>query len=144
RNLNPIVRASAHGLDLAFAWWWLWPNNNGPAAFSAFNARDDKLTGRAWSRPFQRRALIPASWYVEKGVRFEHPSGGTFGIAAITNTVTEADGTELVTYAMVTREAVGRASQTWNRMPLILPPERHDEWLDADRKGDNTLAFDAV
>lgn len=144
RNLNPIVRAAEGRRDLAFAWWWIWPNNTGPAKFSAFNARDDNLTGRAWSRPFQHRALIPASWYVEKGVRFEHPTGNTFGIAAVTTTVKEADGSDLVTYSMVTREAVGDAADIWNRMPLILPPDRHDDWLDPSRRGDLELAHDAV
>lgn len=140
RNLNPIIRAAAGARELTFAWWWIWPNAGGPARFSAFNARDDKLTGRAWSTPFQHRALIPATWYVEKGVRFEHPSGNTFGIAAITSTVEQPDGSELVTYAMVTREAVGVAANTWNRMPLVLPPDRHDDWLDGQVPGTPELA----
>lgn len=40
---------------------------------------------------------------------------------------------------MVTRDAVGEAADTWHRMPLILPREMHDEWLDLDRAGDDEL-----
>lgn len=144
RNLNPLIVSAGSSRALRFAWWWLWPTGDGPAKFSAFNARNDKLTGRAWSKPFQHRALIPASWYVEKGVRFEHQSGETFGIAAITSSVIEPDGTELLTYAMVTREAAGEASDTWHRMPLALPPERHGEWLDPHRTGDAEFASEVT
>lgn len=144
RNLNSLIRVASDGRELAFAWWWIWPTDAGPAKYSAFNARDDNLTGPAWSKPFQHRALIPANWYIEKGVRFAHPTGETFGIAAITNTVKDADGNDLVTYSMVTREAVGEAAATWNRMPLVLPPETHDIWLDPEQAGTREFATDAV
>lgn len=140
RNLNPIILADAGGdRSLEFAWWWLWLDGSGPVRFSAFNSRDDKLMS-SWRAPFQKRALLPATWYVEKKVRFGLPAGETFGIAALTSTVVdEATGAELVTYSMVTRDAVGKAAETWPRMPLVLPRELHDEWLDPDRPGDADL-----
>lgn len=140
-NFNPLIRADAAGSrELSFAWWWLWLDGRGPAKFSAFNSRDDALV-RSWSRPFQRRALLPASWYVEKGVRFELPGTETFAIAALTSTVVDdATGDALISYSMVTRESLGEAARTWHRMPLILPAEMHDEWLDPSRKGDESLA----
>ena len=155
RNLNPIIRSrrsesDSHGghgegsaRELVFAWWWIWRSGSGPVKFSAFNSRSDRLT-QSWSREFQHRAIIPASWYVEKGVRFEHSTGETFGIAALTSTVTEPDGNELVTYSLVTRDAVGEAAEVHDRMPLVLPPEQHDAWLDNTRIGDQRLAEAAV
>ncbi len=151
RNLNPIIRSrNDHGdnggaanRELVFAWWWIWRNSSGPVKFSAFNSRSDRLL-QSWPREFQRRAIIPASWYVEKGVRFEHPTGNAFGIAAVTSTVTEPDGNELVTYSLVTRASVGEAASVHDRMPLVLPPERHGEWLDSERPGDKDLATAAV
>lgn len=144
RNMNPIILSVGGAPGLRFAWWWIWPSASGPAKYSAFNARSDNLTGRAWSQPFQRRAIVPATWYVEKGVDFAHPSGGVFGIAAITNTVREEDGSELTTYALVTRDAVGEAAGVHDRMPLVLPPDRHELWLDPERPGDGHLADAAV
>jgi len=139
RNLNPIIRDLGNGRRFDLAWWWLWYDASGPVKFSAFNSRDDKLL-RSWKKPFQSRALLPATWYVEKKVRFGLPDGEVFGIAALTNTITQDDGTELITYSMVTREAPAgsEAADAWNRMPLILPVEMHDEWL-SDRPGDESL-----
>ncbi|WP_449281265.1 SOS response-associated peptidase family protein [Leucobacter sp.] len=139
-NLNPIIRADSSGeRSLEFAWWWLWLDGSGPVKFSAFNSRDDKLL-RSWKRPFQHRALLPASWYVEKKGRFAL-GGEQFGIAAVTSTVTQDDGTELVTYSMVTRDAPegSEAAEYWPRMPLVLPRDEHDEWLDPARPGDDEL-----
>lgn len=139
RNLNPIIMQHDSERSLEFAWWWIWLDPSGPVKFSAFNARDDKLM-RSWRRPFQQRALVPASWWVEKGVIFEHVSHETMGLAAIANTVQFDDGSALTSYALVTRDAVGEARTANDRMPLVLPPVRHDEWLDPGRPGDAGLA----
>lgn len=144
RNLNPIIHELDGPRQVQLAWWWLWLDGSGPVKFSAFNSRDDKLL-RSWKRPFQRRALLPASWYVEKKVRFGLPEGAAFAIAAVTSTVTEeATGEELVTYSMVTRDAVGEAAGTHPRMPLVLPAEMYDEWLDTERPGDAALVDEVV
>lgn len=143
-NLNPIIRADDTGdRELLLAWWWLWLDSSGPAKFSAFNSRDDKLL-RSWKRPFQHRAILPADWYVEKKGKFHLPDGELFGIAAVTSTVTRDDGSELVTYSMVTRDAPAgsEAADYWHRMPLVLPREMHDDWLDPDRPGDASLVAD--
>lgn len=140
RNLNPIIRADSSGnRSLDLAWWWIWRDGSGPVKYSAFNSRDDKLL-RSWAGPFQQRAILPATWYVEKGVRFSLPEDELFGIAALTSTVTSSlTGDTLVSYSMVTRDARGEAADTWDRMPLVLPRDMHDEWLDPERSGDAAL-----
>ncbi|MBL3685686.1 DUF159 family protein [Leucobacter zeae] len=140
-NLNPIIRADPAGArDMQLAWWWLWLDGTGPVKFSAFNSRDDRLM-RSWKKPFQHRALLPATWYVEKKGRFHLPEHEIFGVAALTSTVTRDDGTELVTYSMVTRDAPAgsEAEEYWGRMPLVLPRDMHDEWLNPARPGDAKL-----
>lgn len=137
-NLNPIIRASDAGREMLLAWWWIWLDSSGPVKFSAFNSRDDRLL-RSWKKPFQNRALLPATWYVEKKGRFHLPDNETFGIAALTNTITLEDGSPLTTYSMVTRDAVGEAADYWPRMPLVLPKDLHDEWLNPRRPGDESL-----
>lgn len=144
RNLNPLITAQDGAREITFAWWWLWLNGTGPAKFDAFNARDDKLM-RSWRKYLSRRAIVPASWYVEKGKTFELPGGETFGIAAITHTVVEdITGDELVTYALVTRNAVDEAARVHPRMPLLLPRDEHDTWLDPEVPGDAALVESAV
>ena len=146
RNLNPVIRELDGRRRLDLAWWWLW-RGDAPARFSAFNSRDDALL-RSWRAPFQHRALLPANWYIEKGTRFD--LGGTmFGIAAITAAAHEPAGGSLLSYSLVTRHAIGPALDAHlgdgeARMPLILPPELHDDWLDPDRAGDQSLIDLAV
>lgn len=139
RNLNPIIRRGETGTVAELAWWWLHVGGQ-PAKFTAFNSRSDRLL-QSWREPFQHRALAPASWYVEKGVRFELPGGEPFGIAAITAPTAEE---ALTSYSIVTREAVADAARVHNRMPLVLPESLHDEWLDQARRGDASLVERAV
>lgn len=144
RNLNPIVLADGNERRIVPAWWWLWGDGTGgPLPYSAFNSREDRLL-HSWLAPLQRRAILPATWYVEKGVRFELPraepfGAEPFGIAAITLTVVLEGGERLVTYSMVTRSAVGAAAEASDRMPLVLPRSEHDAWLDPRRSGDAAL-----
>ncbi len=143
RNLNPLIHAFDGRRELALGWWWLWLDDSGPVKFSAFNSRDDKLL-RSWRAPFQRRAILPATWYVEKGVRFELEGDEPFGIAAVTSEVVEgATGEPLLTYSMVTRGAVGEAADVHDRMPLVLPRELYEDWLDPARPGDAGLVAEA-
>lgn len=141
KNLNPLVHEGRGDRTLSLGWWWLWPDKHGPARFTAFNARVERLAQSAvWRPAFQRRALLPANWYVEKKVRFEQPDATEFGIAAIVNPVTLPDGSELLSYAMVTRAAVGAAATTHPRMPLAPPRSAYDAWLDPQRTGDDGFA----
>lgn len=140
-NLHPLIVPVGAERGLVLAWWWLHVGGE-PAPFTAFNSRDDALM-RRWRAPFQRRALIPADWYSEGGKTWRLPSGEQFGIAAITSP-RMVGGEELVSYSMVTRHGIGEASTVVSsrgesRMPLVLPRELHDEWLDPDRPGDAEL-----
>lgn len=141
RNLNPLIRAGNTGeRSLDFAWWWIWLDARGPVQYPAFNSRDDNLT-KSWKKQFQERAILPASWYVEKKGKFSLPGNQQFGIAAVTSTIKQDDGTELVTYSMVTRNSPpgSEAAEYWHRMPLLLPEDIHDTWLDPDRPGNTEL-----
>lgn len=146
RNLNPIIHEGFGERRVDPAWWWLHVGAD-PAPFSAFNSRDDRLL-RSWRDAFQRRAILPASWYVEKGVRFALPGDEPFGIAAIVSPVAPAAGRPeeppLLSYSMVTRAAVGRAVETHPRMPMLLPRESYAAWLDPGRPGDAELLAASV
>ncbi len=139
-NFNPLVRVVDGGRQLDFGWWSLWINGILPPKLSTFNARDDKLTSsRFWREPFSaQRALLPATWYVEKGKTFQLGDGELLAIAAIYELGT-AEGEPELSYSMVTRDAVAEAATANDRMPLILPVEFHDVWLDPARAGDAGL-----
>lgn len=133
RNLNPVIHVLGSERTIELAWWWLHVEG-APAEYSAFNSRSDRLL-QSWREPFRCRGIVPASWYVEKDRRFALPAGEQFGIAAILAPA----GPGLLSYSMVTRNAVGQAFETHDRMPLVLPRELHDEWLDPHRAGDESL-----
>lgn len=147
KNLNPVLI----GDRLELGWWSLWADGSGPRGRNSFNARDDSLVKR-WSHAFQQRALLPASWYDEGKPRWSLADGSPFWIAAVTSTVTDDEtGEARLTYAMVTRRGIGKASAvkskssggTESRMPLPIPADFASEWLDPDRPGDAGLVAEA-
>lgn len=142
RNLNPLVHEGRGERRVDLGWWGL-HIGGAPAPYSAFNSRDDKLL-RSWRDPFQRRALLPATWYTEKGSDFGLPGAGLFTIAAIVTPVGRGDGEKFLSYSMVTREAIGEAATAHHRMPLVVPPSIRDEWLSPSRAGDEALVRDVL
>lgn len=142
QNLNPLIHEGYGARTIELGWWWLYLGSK-PAPFSAFNARDDNLV-RKWRQPLQRRAILPAHWYVEKGRTFAMPDDELFGIAAIVTPVPREGGPAMMSYSMVTRASLARAADVHPRMPLLLPREAHDAWLDPARPGDQALVTDMV
>lgn len=153
RNLNPIVRERVSAdqkpdgerrrtVDLA--WWKLWVGG-APAKFPAINARVEGLLGSgAWSGPLKsRRALVPATEYYEKGHRFGF-GGDLFAFAGLWNVTKTPEGEWMVSYAIVTEPASPHVAPLHDRMPLILPRELYDDWLDPTRTGDQELLDDVV
>jgi putative SOS response-associated peptidase YedK len=162
RNLNPIVRERRREVEgpdgttteearrtIDLAWWKLWVGGQ-PAKFPAINARVEGLVGSgAWGGPLKsRRALVPATEYHEKGQRFRLGAGsgadgdraqGLFAFAGLYNVTKTGDGDWMVSYAIVTRPAAAHIAGIHDRMPLILPPDQYDEWLDPSRLGDQEL-----
>lgn len=148
RNLNPIVRERTkegerrRSVDLA--WWKLWVGGE-PAKFPAINARVEGLVGSgAWSAPLKsRRGLVPATEYYEKGHRFGF-GGELFAFAGLWN-VTKVpndktpDDEWMVSYTIVTQQASPEIAAIHDRMPLIVPRDLYDEWLDPTRVGDQEL-----
>jgi Uncharacterized conserved protein len=151
RNLNPIVRERVkdgeHRRTVDLAWWKLWVRGE-PAKFPAINARVEGLpTSGAWGPPFKaRRALVPATEYFEKGHVFRLPDepAGLFAFAGLWNVAKTADDDWMVSYAIVTQPASPHIAAIHDRMPLILPRDLWDEWLDPERAGDPGLLEEAV
>jgi putative SOS response-associated peptidase YedK len=156
RNLNPIVRervsagrdgAGEHRRTVDLAWWKLWVRGE-PAKFPAINARVEGLVGSgAWSGPLKsRRGLVPATEYYEKGHRFALPDEpkGLFAFAGLWNVTKTPDDEWMVSYAIVTQPAPPHVASIHDRMPLIVPRELYDEWLDPTRVGDQELLDETV
>ncbi|MEY4280396.1 MAG: hypothetical protein RL313_659, partial [Actinomycetota bacterium] len=54
----------------------------------------------------------------------------SLSIAGIWSTWKSESGAEIQSAAIITREAVGELATIHSRMPVMMPPERWDRWLD--------------
>jgi putative SOS response-associated peptidase YedK len=86
----------------------------------------------------RRRCLMPADGFYEwhrvgkdtKAYLFRRPDRGVFAFAAIHETWSSADGSEIDTVALVNSHANGLMSAIHHRCPVILEPAQFEPWLD--------------
>lgn len=129
---------------LRLARWWLVPEHwNRPLRElpTAFNARSEDVTRRSlWRGAFARsRCLVPATgWREFKGppghkepYQF-HLGGQPFAFAGLHSRWHTPEGNLVETFAILTTDPHPVAARVHHRMPLVLPAELHDRWLDPD------------
>jgi putative SOS response-associated peptidase YedK len=117
-----------------------------PQSFSLLiNARAETAAEKPAFRASMRyrRCLVPASGFYEwrrvgkeKHAVFLRPRD-TAGIAfaGLWETLLGADGSEIDTAAILTSAANDLVSPIHDRMPVVLPPEAWDRWLDTGAYG---------
>jgi putative SOS response-associated peptidase YedK len=106
----------------------------------------EKPTFRAAFR--RRRCLVPADgfyeWRTEEGARQPYlirpAAGGLIAFAAVWETAHDPDGGEIDTAAILTTAAGPDIFALHNREPVVIAPEDHARWLEADE----TEAEDAL
>jgi putative SOS response-associated peptidase YedK len=86
----------------------------------------------------RRRALLPADGFYEwqridktsRPFLLRRPNRAVFAFAALWETWSSSDGSEIDTVALLNTTANGVISAIHDRSPVILPPECYDAWLD--------------
>jgi putative SOS response-associated peptidase YedK len=135
-RFNPETRQRS--LDTLL--WGLVPYWSKDAKTGFINARAERIdTAPAFRRPFQtRRCLIPADGFYEwqktpegkAPYSIEMKDGSPFVFAGLwdgwQNPVTKE---WLRTCVIITGEPNELVAQIYTRMPVILPPETHEQWL---------------
>jgi putative SOS response-associated peptidase YedK len=123
-----------------------------PKGFSLLiNARAESIIHKSAFRNAmrRRRCLIPADGFYEwkdlggrKQPYFirQQKSGGPFAFAGLWETWTGPNGEELDTAAIVTTNANRTLAAIHSRMPVILPPDAFDLWLDSAHVDATTAA----
>jgi putative SOS response-associated peptidase YedK len=148
----PIVRLANGKRQFALVRWGLLPSwVKDPRSFSLIiNARGesvlDKPAFQAAMR--RRRCLIPADgfyeWRGEGGRKQPYyirlKTGEPMALAGVWETWTGPNGEELETAAIVTTTANRQLSAIHHRMPVIVPPEAFDFWLDCAEADAETAA----
>jgi putative SOS response-associated peptidase YedK len=112
-----------------------------PKAFTLLiNARVEGIADKSSYRAamLRRRCLIPADGFYEwkKDGKTRQPyfvrarSGAPFAFAGVWETWADSDGGEIDTAAIVTCTANRALAAIHDRMPVVIPPQHHEAWLD--------------
>lgn len=147
-----VVRLTNRQRQVVLMRWGLLPSwVKDPKAFSLIvNARGetvlDKPSYRAAMK--RRRCLIPADGFYEwkttgaskQPYYVRARSGAPLAFAGLWETWAGPNGEEVDTVTIVTTEANGTLRPVHDRMPVIVPPEAFDIWLDTDNVDDRTAA----
>ena len=120
------------------------------------NARAEGIEKKpAFRHAFEkRRCLIPASGFYEwerrggtgkKGVKQPHyitlESGRPLTFAGVWEVWRDADGKRIASCAIVTTDAKGEIGKIHDRMPVILPPDAREVWLDREASQEDLIAL---
>ena len=138
----PIVRLVEGERHFALVRWGLLPSwVKDPKTFTLLiNARGESVVDKPAFRAAmkRRRCLIPADgfyeWKAVAGRKVPYfvrlKSGAPMAFAGLWECWTGPHGEELETAAIVTTDANRMLSAIHSRMPVIMPPEAFDLWLD--------------
>jgi putative SOS response-associated peptidase YedK len=136
-----IARHSAGARVLSTGRWGLLPHwaRDPRQAARMINARAETVaTAPAFAPSFAtRRALVPIDGWYEwrkldgggKQPYFMTPSDGS--VLALAGLWSRWGSDGLLTFSVVTTAALGELVAVHDRMPLVLPPQRWQEWLAA-------------
>ena len=144
---------SPHHRALATASWGIiapWQKSIADARASqshAINARSESIHEKPTFRNAFRtsRCLIPVTGYYEWATSLgqyppkqpfyiSHRDGEPLSIAGIWSSWRSESGQVLESAAIITREAVGELATIRSRMPVIMPRDRWDPWLDRSNR----------
>lgn len=140
----PIVRLADGKPSFALVRWGFIPSwVKDPKAFSLLvNARGESVLDKPAFRNAmrRRRCLVPADGFYEwragsagapkRPYFVRAKSGGPLAFAGLWETWAGPNGEEVDTAAIVTTRANRALSSIHDRMPVIVPPEAFDLWLD--------------
>ena len=153
-----IVRSESDSRILDSASWGIiapWQKNLADARASqshAINARSESIHEKPTFRHAFRtsRCLIPASGYYEWATSLgkyspkqpfyiSHKNGEQLSIAGIWSSWQSEKGVVIQSAAIITREAVGELATIHSRMPVFMPGDRWQGWLDTEARDINRL-----
>ena len=148
----PIVRKFGDARETSVAKWGLIPKwVDKPLDFKAnmFNARSETILEKAsFKRPFKsQRCLVPVSgfyeWRGEAGAKQPYHirlDDEIMGLAGVWDYWEKGDAS-ITSYTIITTEANEQMKDIHHRMPVILPPERFEDWLEPESEPEMLTHF---
>lgn len=136
----PVMMQAEQEREIHEMRWWLTPSwaPEVTSRFSMFNARSETLdTSKAFRGPFRhKRGIMPASSFIEwrklgqnKQPYLIRPLEGAFVFAAIWDQWEKSEN-YIESCAMITTAADSAIDWLHHRMPVMLPWNNVEEWLD--------------
>ncbi len=140
----PVLRQGENGHSLELLKWGLIPHWAKDEAMGSrlINARSETAAEKPSFRTSfrHRRCLVPASGFYEwKGLtpakkkqpyHIENCENELFAMAGLWSQWTSPEGKPVSTFTILTTAAAGSLQAIHHRMPLVLPADRWDPWLD--------------
>ena len=151
QNAPVVVGEGARVLKLMR--WGLVPSwaKDTSIGYKMINARAETVAEKpSFKRPLQRRRCLVLAdsffeWRKVPGektklpLRFVLKSREPFAFAGLWDTWIKPEGDELQTFTIITTEANELVQPVHHRMPVILPQEHEDAWLDPDNRDTQKL-----
>lgn len=149
--IRQLTGSGPHQLDMLR--WGLIPHwaKDIKIGYKMTNARSETITAKpsfrtAFSR---RRCLIAANGFYEwlQAGKTKQPyhikltDGDMFGFAGLWESWHAPDGKVIESCTIITTAANSLVKQIHDRMPVIIPPESYDAWLDLHTKQNALLAL---
>jgi putative SOS response-associated peptidase YedK len=140
----PVIRVSASGRELAMLRWGLVPSWAKELAVGnkMINARSEGVEAKPAFRAAvqQRRCIVPATGFYEwkseprrkQPFAITVPGRALFGFAGLWETWKPAQGESVETFTILTTDANDAIAEVHDRMPVILPQDAEDTWLNAN------------
>ena len=139
-----VVKTREGKRSLRLGRWWMIPHfwsKPLKALPAAFNARAEDIAQKNfWRGAFERhRCLVPATGWRE--FRAEHGKKQPyqfrleqrlFAFAGIWSRWTSPDGELVDSFAIITTVPSIKAAEYHDRMPLVVPAELHEKWLERE------------
>ena len=154
---NPIYIIKDGGVLESASWGMIapWQKSISEARASqshAINARSESIFEKPTFRQAFRstRCLIPASGYYEWATSLgefppkqpfyiTHRADPFLSIAGIWSTWISDQGQTIQSASIITREAVGELAKIHSRMPVFMPRDRWQAWLDSENRNTEEL-----
>ena len=104
-----------------------------------YNARSETVWGKKLFQDSWRnkRCLIPATGFIEKGFRIRKKDYTTFWLGGIWSRWTSPDGTELESCCILTTDPNNLIKPLHHRMPVVIPEGIEEQWTENIKDNDD-------
>ena len=149
-DIVPVIAPNSQGIRSAFPMQWGFSTPE--KKHSLFNARVETAAAKptfkeAWK---SHRCIVPASYYFEwehiKNADGKSRTGQKYAIQPVGSTVTWLCGLYRIedgfpVFTILTKEPTPELLKIHDRMPLILPEDKIDEWINPETKPEEIINF---